>query len=171
VTPEGIVAYDPSDPYLVVAADKGTASFSDVANAISAEYDFWLDDAYASGGSNGYDHKVVGITARGGWECVRRHFREGGKDIQSEPFTVVGVGDMSGDVFGNGMLLSEQIRLVAAFDHRHIFIDPDPDPASTFAERKRVYEMGRSSWEDYDESLLSEGSRRNDVLMTNMVPL
>jgi len=157
VTPEGIVAYDPSDPYLVVAADKGTASFSDVANAISAEYDFWLDDAYASGGSNGYDHKVVGITARGGWECVRRHFREGGKDIQSEPFTVVGVGDMSGDVFGNGMLLSEQIRLVAAFDHRHIFIDPDPDPASTFAERKRVYEMGRSSWEDYDESLLSEG--------------
>ena len=157
VAPEGIVAYDPSDPYLVVAADKGTATFSDVANAISAEYDFWLDDAYASGGSNGYDHKVVGITARGGWECVRRHFREGGKDIQSEPFTVVGIGDMSGDVFGNGMLLSEQIRLVAAFDHRHIFIDPDPDPASTFAERKRVYEMGRSSWEDYDESLLSEG--------------
>ena len=157
VAPEGIVAYDPSDPYLVVAADKGTATFSDVANAISAEYDFWLDDAYASGGSNGYDHKVVGITARGGWECVRRHFREGGKDIQSEPFTVVGIGDMSGDVFGNGMLLSEQIRLVAAFDHRHIFIDPDPDPVSTFAERKRVYEMGRSSWEDYDESLLSEG--------------
>jgi len=157
VPPENVVAYDPADPYLVVAADKGTATFSDLANSIASEYGFWLDDAFASGGSNGYDHKVVGITARGAWECVKRHFREKGKDIQSEPFTVVGIGDMSGDVFGNGMLLSEQIRLIAAFDHRHIFIDPDPDPATTFAERKRVFELGRSSWEDYDTSLLSEG--------------
>ncbi len=155
--PENVVAFDPPDPYLVVAADKGTATFSDLANAVSAEYGFWLDDAFASGGSNGYDHKAVGITARGGWECVKRHFREKGKDIQAEPFTVVGIGDMSGDVFGNGMLLSEQIRLVAAFDHRHVFIDPDPDPATTFVERKRIFEMGRSSWEDYDRSLLSEG--------------
>lgn len=157
VPPPDVVAFDPPDPYLVVAADKGTATFSDVANAISAEYGFWLDDAFASGGSNGYDHKAVGITARGGWECVKRHFREKGKDIQSEPFTVAGIGDMSGDVFGNGMLLSEQIRLIAAFDHRHVFIDPDPDPATTFAERKRMFELGRSSWEDYDQSLLSEG--------------
>jgi glutamate dehydrogenase len=157
VTPEGVVAFDPPDPYLVVAADKGTATFSDLANEVSADYGFWLGDAFASGGSNGYDHKAVGITARGAWECVRRHFREVGKDIQAEPFTVVGIGDMSGDVFGNGMLLSEQIRLVAAFDHRHIFIDPDPDPATSYAERKRVYELGRSSWEDYDERLLSEG--------------
>ncbi len=157
VPPQDVFAFDPPDPYLVVAADKGTATFSDVANAVSAEYGFWLDDAFASGGSYGYDHKAVGITARGGWECVKRHFREKGKDIQSEPFTVAGVGDMSGDVFGNGMLLSEQIRLVAAFDHRHIFVDPDPDPASTFAERKRIFELGRSSWEDYDKSLLSEG--------------
>lgn len=157
VPPPDVVAFDPPDPYLVVAADKGTATFSDVANGISAEYGFWLDDAFASGGSNGYDHKAVGITARGGWECVKRHFREKGKDIQAEPFTVAGIGDMSGDVFGNGMLLSEQIRLIAAFDHRHVFIDPDPDPASTFAERKRVFELGRSSWEDYDQSLLSEG--------------
>jgi glutamate dehydrogenase len=155
--PPGVISYDPPDPYLVVAADKGTATFSDIANGISAEYGFWLDDAFASGGSHGYDHKAVGITARGAWECVKRHFREKGKDIQSEPFTVVGIGDMSGDVFGNGMLLSEQIRLIAAFDHRHVFIDPDPDPASTFAERKRLFGLGRSSWADYDESLLSEG--------------
>ncbi|MEX0912299.1 MAG: NAD-glutamate dehydrogenase domain-containing protein, partial [Gemmatimonadota bacterium] len=128
VPPAGVVRYDPDDPYLVVAADKGTAHLSDVANAVAAEYDFWLADAFASGGSYGYDHKREGITARGAWECVRRHFRELGKDIQTEPFTVVGIGDMSGDVFGNGMLLSRQIRLVAAFDHRHIFIDPNPDP-------------------------------------------
>ena len=157
VPPEGVVSYDTADPYLVVAADKGTATFSDLANSISAEYGFWLGDAFASGGSNGYDHKVVGITARGAWECVKRHFREKGKDIQSERFSVVGIGDMSGDVFGNGMLLSEQICLIAAFDHRHIFIDPDPDPATTFVERTRVFELGRSSWEDYDATLLSEG--------------
>lgn len=157
VTPEGVVSYDDSDPYLVVAADKGTAKFSDVANGVSAEYDFWLEDAFASGGSNGYDHKIVGITARGGWECVKRHFREHGKDIQTEPFTVAGIGDMSGDVFGNGMLLSEQIQLIAAFDHRHVFIDPNPDPATTFAERKRMFELGRSSWDDYNRDLLSEG--------------
>jgi glutamate dehydrogenase len=157
VAPEGVVAFDPPDPYLVVAADKGTATFSDLANSVSAEYGFWLDDAFASGGSHGYDHKAVGITARGAWECVRRHFREMGKDIQREPLTAVGIGDMSGDVFGNGMLLSDQIRLIAAFDHRHIFIDPDPDSARSFAERKRVFELGRSSWADYDESALSEG--------------
>ncbi len=154
---EAVVCWDPPDPYLVVAADKGTATFSDLANAVSAEYGFWLDDAFASGGSNGYDHKEVGITARGAWECVKRHFREKGKDIQSQPFTVAGIGDMSGDVFGNGMLLSEQIRLVAAFDHRHVFIDPDPDPATSFAERRRLFGLGRSSWDDYDRSLLSEG--------------
>ena len=158
VSAEGVVAYDPPDPYLVVAADKGTATFSDLANSVAAEYRFWLDDAFASGGSNGYDHKAVGITARGGWECVKRHFREKDKDIQSEPFTVAGIGDMSGDVFGNGMLLSEQIKLVAAFDHRHIFIDPDPDPAVSYAERKRLFELGRSSWDDYDRDALSDGA-------------
>ncbi len=158
IPPERVVCYDAADPYLVVAADKGTATYSDVANAIAAEYGFWLGDAFASGGSNGYDHKEVGITARGGWECVRRHFHEMGKDIQAEPFTVAGIGDMSGDVFGNGMLLSEQIRLIAAFDHRDIFIDPDPDPAISFAERKRIFEMGRSTWQDYDGSVLSEGA-------------
>jgi glutamate dehydrogenase len=157
VPPQGVVAYDPPDPYLVVAADKGTATFSDVANAVAGEYGFWLGDAFASGGSHGYDHKAVGITARGAWECVRRHFHELGKDIQAEPFTVVGIGDMSGDVFGNGMLLSKQIRLVAAFDHRHVFIDPDPDPEASFAERERLFAMGRSSWEDYDRSVLSRG--------------
>jgi glutamate dehydrogenase len=157
VRPEGVVCWDEPDPYLVVAADKGTATFSDLANGVSAEYGFWLGDAFASGGSNGYDHKEVGITARGAWECVRRHFRELGKDIQSEPFTVVGVGDMSGDVFGNGMLLSRQIRLIAAFDHRHIFIDPDPDPAVSFAERQRLFDLGSSSWDDYDRSVLSSG--------------
>ncbi len=157
VAPERVVCWDGPDPYLVVAADKGTAKFSDVANAVAREYGFWLDDAFASGGSHGYDHKVVGITARGGWECVKRHFRELGKDIQEEPFTVVGIGDMSGDVFGNGMLLSRKIRLVAAFDHRHIFLDPDPDPETSYLERERLFGLGHSSWADYDTSLLSEG--------------
>ncbi|MDT8340014.1 MAG: NAD-glutamate dehydrogenase [Longimicrobiales bacterium] len=157
VAPERVVAWDDPDPYLVVAADKGTARFSDVANGVAREYGFWLDDAFASGGSHGYDHKVVGITARGGWECVKRHFREMGRDIQEEPFTVVGIGDMSGDVFGNGMLLSRQIRLLAAFDHRHIFLDPDPDRETTFRERERLFKLGTSSWDDYDRSLLSEG--------------
>jgi glutamate dehydrogenase len=156
--PAGVVRHDGDDPYMVVAADKGTAHLSDVANGIAEEYGFWLGDAFASGGSYGYDHKKEGITARGAWECVRRHFREMGKDIQSEPFTVVGIGDMSGDVFGNGMLLSEQIRLLAAFDHRHIFIDPDPDPATSFAERQRMFALPRSSWEDYDRSKLSAGA-------------
>ena len=157
VPPPDVVRWDDDDPYLVVAADKGTAKFSDVANAVAAEYGFWLADAFASGGSNGYDHKTVGITARGGWECVRRHFREMGKDIQTEPFTVVGIGDMSGDVFGNGMLLSRQIRLLAAFDHRHIFLDPDPDPEASFLERERLFALGRSSWGDYNTALLSQG--------------
>src|SRR5690606_26370868 len=138
-------------------ADKGTAHLSDVANAVAAEYGFWLGDAFASGGSYGYDHKKEGITARGAWECVRRHFREMGKDIQTEPFTVAGIGDMSGDVFGNGMLLSRQIRLVAAFDHRHVFIDPDPDPAISYLERQRLFKLPRSSWDDYDRSVLSRG--------------
>jgi glutamate dehydrogenase len=141
----------------VVAADKGTAHLSNTANAISAEYGFWLGDAFASGGSQGYDHKALGITARGAWICVQRHFLEMGKDIQQEPFTVIGIGDMSGDVFGNGMLLSRQIRLLAAFDHRHIFLDPDPDPASSFAERQRLFRLPRSSWDDYDRALLSAG--------------
>ena len=157
VPPERVVAFDDPDPYLVVAADKGTAKFSDVANAVSAEYGFWLGDAFASGGSQGYDHKAVGITAKGAWECVKRHFREKGKDIQTEPFTVVGIGDMSGDVFGNGMLLSRQIKLLAAFDHRHVFVDPDPDPERSFQERERVFGIGRSSWADYDTSRLSRG--------------
>ncbi|MEQ1857855.1 MAG: NAD-glutamate dehydrogenase [Longimicrobiales bacterium] len=157
IPPDDVVCHDPFDPYLVVAADKGTATFSDIANGVAAEYGFWLGDAFASGGSHGYDHKSVAITARGGWECVKRHFSERGKDIQSEPFTVVGIGDMSGDVFGNGMLLSEQIRLLAAFDHRHVFIDPDPDPAASFAERKRLFGLGRSSWGDYRRESLSQG--------------
>jgi glutamate dehydrogenase len=157
VAAEDVVAYDGPDPYLVVAADKGTATFSDLANRVSADYGFWLDDAFASGGTHGYDHKAVGITARGAWECVRRHFREMGKDIQTEPFTVVGIGDMSGDVFGNGMLLSEHIRLIAAFDHRHVFIDPDPDPAVSYRERQRLSGLERSSWADYDLALLSPG--------------
>ena len=151
------VAYDDADPYLVVAADKGTSRLSDSANGIAAEYGFWLGDAFASGGSRGYHHKGLGITARGAWECVKRHFMEKGKDIQAEPFTVAGIGDMSGDVFGNGMLLSRQIRLIAAFDHRHVFIDPDPDPAPTYAERERMFKLGRSSWADYDTRLLSAG--------------
>ena len=157
VPPARVVRYDDDDPYLVVAADKGTATFSDIANAISLEYGHWLGDAFASGGSAGYDHKGMGITARGAWESVKRHFRELGKDCQSEPFNAIGIGDMSGDVFGNGMLQSRQIRLIAAFDHRHIFIDPDPDPASSYAERKRLFELPRSSWDDYDRSRLSPG--------------
>ncbi len=157
VHPPDVMIYDEADPYLVVAADKGTAHLSDVANSVADEYDFWLGDAFASGGSHGYDHKEVAITARGAWEGVRRHFREMGRDIQTEPFTVVGIGDMSGDVFGNGMLLSRQIRLIAAFDHRHIFIDPNPDPARSFAERERLFHAGRTSWDDYDRSALSPG--------------
>ena len=155
--PDGVVVHDGDDPYLVVAADKGTATFSDIANGVAESYGFWLGDAFASGGSAGYDHKVMGITARGAWEAVKRHFRELGKDIQSEPFTVVGCGDMSGDVFGNGMLLSRQTRLQAAFDHRHIFIDPDPDPARSYPERERMFALPRSSWDDYDRKLISKG--------------
>jgi glutamate dehydrogenase len=168
IPPRDVIRHDGDDPYLVVAADKGTATFSDIANEISVGKDFWLGDAFASGGSAGYDHKKMGITARGAWESVKRHFRElasgtdqhgrdMGTDIQSQDFTVVGVGDMSGDVFGNGMLLSEHIRLVAAFDHRHIFLDPNPDATSSFAERRRVFDLPRSSWADYDTSLISEG--------------
>ncbi|WP_370178398.1 NAD-glutamate dehydrogenase [Alteriqipengyuania sp.] len=157
VHPEGVRILDNPDPYFVVAADKGTASFSDVANAIAESEDFWLDDAFASGGSNGYDHKAMGITARGAWVSVQRHFREMGVDVQTQPTKVVGCGDMSGDVFGNGMLLSKAIRLVAAFDHRHIFIDPDPDPAKSWEERKRLFDLPRSSWDDYDKKLISKG--------------
>ncbi|HEY8218627.1 MAG TPA: NAD-glutamate dehydrogenase domain-containing protein [Methylobacter sp.] len=156
--PMNIVCYDDPDPYLVVAADKGTAQFSDIANAVSAEYQFWLGDAFASGGSRGYDHKALGITARGAWECIKRHFREIGKDIQSEPFTVVGIGSMDGDVFGNGMLLSPYIRLMAAFSGQHIFIDPNPsDSDAAFNERKRLFELPGSSWDDYDRTLISTG--------------
>ena len=157
VTPDRVVRYDDEDPYLVVAADKGTAAFSDIANSVSADYGFWLGDAFASGGSRGYDHKQMGITARGAWESVKRHFRELGTDIQSAEFTVVGIGDMSGDVFGNGMLLSEHTKLIGAFNHEHIFLDPDPDPKASFEERKRLFGLERSSWSDYDESALSEG--------------
>ena len=157
VTPPDVVRRDSDDAYLVVAADKGTATFSDIANGVAKSYGFWLGDAFASGGSVGYDHKVMGITAKGAWESVKRHFREMGVDTQSEDFTVVGIGDMSGDVFGNGMLLSKHIRLLAAFDHRHVFLDPDPDAASSWEERKRLFELPRSSWEDYDRSLISEG--------------
>jgi glutamate dehydrogenase len=157
VTPDRVVRKDDQDRYLVVAADKGTATFSDLANSVAAKYDFWLGDAFASGGSVGYDHKGMGITARGAWESVKRHFRELGVDTQTEDFTTVGVGDMSGDVFGNGMLLSRHIRLVGAFDHRHIFLDPNPDAASSFVERQRLFELPRSSWADYDKSLISEG--------------
>ena len=157
IHPSDLVMWDDPDPYLVVAADKGTAQFSDTANGISEEYGFWLGDAFASGGSVGYDHKAMGITARGAWEAVKRHFRELGKDIQTEPFTAAGVGDMSGDVFGNGMLLSEQTKLIAAFDHRDIFIDPNPDPKKSYAERKRLFELPRSSWKDYDPKKISKG--------------
>ncbi|GGP68454.1 NAD-glutamate dehydrogenase [Streptomyces melanogenes] len=157
VPPSDVVRHDEDDTYLVVAADKGTATFSDIANDVAISYDFWLGDAFASGGSAGYDHKGMGITARGAWESVKRHFRELGHDSQTQDFTVVGVGDMSGDVFGNGMLLSEHIRLVAAFDHRHIFIDPSPDAAVSYAERRRLFDLPRSSWADYNKELLSAG--------------
>ena len=160
IPPDNVVRHDDDDPYLVVAADKGTATFSDIANAISDEHGFWLGDAFASGGSAGYDHKKMGITARGAWESVKRHFREMDVDIGTTPFTVVGVGDMSGDVFGNGMLREQTIKLVAAFDHRDIFIDPAPDPAKSFAERQRLFDLPRSSWQDYDKSLISAGRRR-----------
>jgi glutamate dehydrogenase len=157
VPPQAVVRHDGGDPYLVVAADKGTATFSDIANDIAAEYGFWLGDAFASGGSKGYDHKELGITSRGAWELVKRHFRELGPDIQASDFTVVGVGDMSGDVFGNGMLQSRHIRLVAAFNHLHVFVDPDPDPERSFAERERLFHLPRSSWDDYDRALISPG--------------
>ncbi len=157
VHPRDVVIHDGKDPYFVVAADKGTARFSDIANAIAEGRDFWLDDAFASGGSQGYDHKAMGITARGAWMSVQRHFREMGVDVQNDVIRVVGCGDMSGDVFGNGMLLSKTLKLVAAFDHRHIFIDPDPDPARSWQERSRLFNLPRSSWEDYDESLISRG--------------
>jgi glutamate dehydrogenase len=157
VPPPQVRRHDADDPYLVVAADKGTASFSDYANEVSKEYGFWLDDAFASGGSAGYDHKAMGITARGAWESVKRHFREMGVNTQTTDFTAVGIGDMSGDVFGNGMLASKHIRLVAAFDHRHVFIDPDPDAASSWAERKRLFGLPRSSWGDYNPMLVSHG--------------
>jgi glutamate dehydrogenase len=157
VPPAQVARYDEDDPYLVVAADKGTATFSDIANGVSADYGFWLGDAFASGGSQGYDHKAMGITARGAWESVTRHFRELGTDIQTTDFTVAGIGDMAGDVFGNGMLLSEHIKLVAAFNHMHVFLDPSPDRERSFAERKRLFELPRSGWSDYDHGLISEG--------------
>jgi len=157
VPPADTVRYDNDDPYLVVAADKGTATFSDIANSIAVKRGFWLGDAFASGGSNGYDHKKLGITAKGAFEAVRRHFYEMGHDMNTTPFTVVGVGDMSGDVFGNGVLLSNQIKLLAAFDHRHIFLDPNPDTAASFAERQRMFALPRSSWEDYNKALISQG--------------
>src|SRR5262249_24915634 len=155
--PKDVLRRDADDPYLVVAADKGTATFSDIANSISADYGFWLGDAFASGGSFGYHHKKIGIHARGPWEGVQRDFLEMGSDIQTTPFTVVGVGDMSGDVFGNGMLLSEHTKLIAAFDHRDIFLDPTPDTAVSFAERQRIFDLPRSSWADYDQAKISKG--------------
>ena len=170
VHPEGVVVHDGEDPYFVVAADKGTATFSDTANALAAERDFWLDDAFASGGSNGYDHKAMAITARGAWISVQRHFLELGVDVQTDPVRVVGCGDMSGDVFGNGMLLSKAIRLVAAFDHRHVFLDPDPDPAQSWAERQRLFALPGSSWADYDAKLISKGGGVFDRRMKR-VPL
>ncbi len=157
IPPADVVCFDEPDPYLVVAADKGTATFSDIANEVSAEYDFWLGDAFASGGSNGYDHKKMGITAKGAWESVKRHFLSLGHDTQKEPFTVVGIGDMGGDVFGNGMLLSKHISLVAAFNHLHIFVDPEPDAAAGYKERKRLFDLPRSAWTDYDVKLMSKG--------------
>ena len=157
VHPAHVVRHDGDDPYLVVAADKGTATFSDIANAISRAHGYWLDDAFASGGSVGYDHKAMGITAKGAWESVMRHFRAMGRDCQTQDFSVVGIGDMSGDVFGNGMLLSKHIRLLAAFDHRHIFLDPNPDVAASYAERSRMFQLPRSSWEDYSQALISKG--------------
>ncbi|GAL03559.1 NAD-specific glutamate dehydrogenase large form [Photobacterium aphoticum] len=157
IPPASVVRHDEDDPYLVVAADKGTATFSDLANAVSEDYGFWLGDAFASGGSNGYDHKKMGITAKGGWESVKRHFRELGINCQETDFTCVGIGDMAGDVFGNGMLLSKHTRLVAAFNHLHIFLDPEPNAATSWKERDRLFNLPRSSWEDYDPSLISEG--------------
>ena len=157
VPPRAVVRHDSDDSYLVVAADKGTATFSDIANEISVSKEFWLGDAFASGGSAGYDHKKMGITARGAWESVKRHFREMDVDVGATPFTVVGVGDMSGDVFGNGMLLARTTKLLAAFDHRDIFIDPAPDPDKSFAERARLFSLPRSSWQDYDRTLISKG--------------
>jgi glutamate dehydrogenase len=157
VPPRQVVRYDEDDPYLVVAADKGTATFSDIANAISKEFNFWLGDAFASGGSAGYDHKKMGITARGAWESVKRHFREMGRDIQTTDFTAIGIGDMSGDVFGNGMLLSKHTKLVAAFNHMHIFIDPNPDVKESYKERKRLFKLARSTWDDYNKELISKG--------------
>src|ERR1700676_3912696 len=157
VPPTDVVRHDADDPYLGVAADKGTATFSDIANGVAREYGFWLDDAFASGGSVGYDHKKMGITARGAWESVKRHFRKLAVNTQTTDFTVVGIGDMSGDVFGNGMLLSRHIKLLGAFDHRHIFLDPDPDPEASFRERERLFNLPRSSWLDYDPKLISKG--------------
>lgn len=159
IAPQDTIRHDGDDPYFVVAADKGTATFSDIANSISNDYGFWLGDAFASGGSAGYDHKAMGITAKGAWECVKRHFREIGKDIQKQEFTVVGVGDMSGDVFGNGMLLSEHIKLIGAFNHMHIFCDPNPDAAASFKERERMFALPRSAWTDYNKKILSKGAR------------
>jgi glutamate dehydrogenase len=155
--PPDVVRHDGDDPYLVVAADKGTAHLSDTANSVSAQYGFWLGDAFASGGSVGYDHKKVGITARGAWECVKHHFKNLGQDVQTEPFTMAGIGDMAGDVFGNGALQSKATKLVAAFNHLHIFIDPDPDPAKSYAERERMFRLPRSSWRDYNPTLISKG--------------
>ncbi|MBA1189406.1 NAD-glutamate dehydrogenase [Pseudomonas entomophila] len=157
VPPANVVRHDDDDPYLVVAADKGTATFSDIANGIAIDYGFWLGDAFASGGSAGYDHKKMGITARGAWVGVQRHFRERGINVQEDPVTVIGIGDMAGDVFGNGLLMSDKLKLVAAFNHLHIFIDPNPDPARSFAERQRLFDLPRSAWTDYDSSLISEG--------------
>ncbi|HSQ98956.1 MAG TPA: NAD-glutamate dehydrogenase domain-containing protein, partial [Sphingomicrobium sp.] len=157
VHPDAVVIHDGDDPYFVVAADKGTATFSDIANSIALDRNFWLGDAFASGGSNGYDHKAMGITARGAWISVQRHFLEMGVDVQTDDVTVAGCGDMSGDVFGNGMLLSKSLKLIAAFDHRHIFIDPNPDPATSWTERKRLFDLPRSSWDDYDRKLISKG--------------
>lgn len=157
IHPESVVIHDGEDPYFVVAADKGTATFSDTANGLALEKNFWLGDAFASGGSHGYDHKAMGITAKGAWVSVQRHFLEMGVDVQNDPVRVAGCGDMSGDVFGNGMLLSKAIKLVAAFDHRHIFLDPDPDPAKSWAERKRLFDLPRSSWDDYEKGLISKG--------------
>ncbi|MCJ8300937.1 MAG: NAD-glutamate dehydrogenase, partial [Pseudomonadales bacterium] len=155
--PKDVVRRDQDDPYLVVAADKGTATFSDIANGISDEYGFWMGDAFASGGSVGYDHKGMGITAKGAWVSVERHFREMGVNTAKDKFTVIGIGDMAGDVFGNGMLLSDKICLIAAFNHMHIFIDPKPDAAKTFVERQRLFDLPRSSWSDYDKTLISKG--------------
>ena len=160
VPPSEVVRYDDDDPYLVVAADKGTATLSDIANEVSAAHRFWLGDAFASGGSFGYDHKKIGITARGAWESVKRHFRERGVDIQTSDFTVVGIGDMSGDVFGNGMLLSPHIRLVGAFNHTHVFLDPDPDPQASHGERRRLFELPGSAWSDFDPAVISRRRRR-----------